>query len=104
MNDTIKMIVYTGLMTLSVGIVGFIMKWFFNQAISILKDIRNEIKELSSITKGHEYKLNDLIEQNKHTYETIERHANQIMDLQKLTIQLQDKINNFKQLEKQSRQ
>lgn len=90
--EMIKVWVLSGSVIVMGGILIFISKWFFIQAITILKDIREELKGLTTVTSNQDIKITNIEKESAQTHERLNRHSNRIMDVEKHLIILSDKI------------
>ena len=92
MNDTTKIWILSGVIT-SIGLVIiFLAKWFFFQVVNILKDIREELKNLTHISDIQDVKIKYLEDANIQQANRMDRHSNRIMDVEKNIIAIFEKI------------
>lgn len=83
MNDSAKIWVLCGLVMVMGTIGGFLAKWFFNEVISILSEIKDELKAQSKSIQSHDYQLSTSNEMNKQMNERLNRHSYRIEELEK---------------------
>jgi dissimilatory sulfite reductase (desulfoviridin) alpha/beta subunit len=92
MNDATKVWVLYGLLTVIGFVLIFLAKWFFNETLRILSEIREELKSLTHITTKQDIVIQNIKEDVTQMHERLNRHSNRIMDVEKNFITLSDKV------------
>lgn len=92
MNDTTKIWILGSIVTVGGVLFAFLAKWFFNEVIKILNDIREELKNLSHVTTVQDLKVQAIEKVQDQQALRLDRHSNRIMDSEKRILIIEDKV------------
>lgn len=82
-NESIKIWILCGLVVGMGTVFAFLAKWFFNEVLTVLSDIKAELKRQNTSVQGHEYQITSLVELTKQQNERLNRHSIRIEELEK---------------------
>ena len=94
--ESLKLWVLGGIVLVGGIIFGFLAKWFFNEVLDILNDIKEELKNLTHASTIQEVVINQLVKETNSMSERLNGHDHRIVDIEKHLILIVERKENSK--------